>query len=544
MNLALQRVSLSVVLLIVAFASWGSSRADGQDSDYVPEYPYSGSGRYMLTPEPGARARINGPAVFGVRPGSPFLYTIPVSGERPMTFSASSLPAGLSVDPKTGFISGTIADQTIRDYPVQLHAENSKGRVTKDFTIKVGEAICLTPPLGWNSWNCWSRRISQDRVLRSARAMASKGLIHYGFSYINIDGNWQNNTRGGEFRALEPDPTRFPNIKAMFDEIHALGLKGGIYSTPWVTSFAGGIGGSSDTEDGAWDKSMVDPRGTKLTNTIWRRVGNYSFAKNDVQQWVEWGVDYLKYDWNPHDEKSLVEMAKELRESGRDIVYSLSNTVELDAVELCKTQANCWRTGGDLKDHWIASPDYKGRGIVDAWKSHRDWQEKGWRGGPGHFPDADMMVVGDVNSSSKGPRLEPTNLTPDEQYTHVTLWTLWAAPILLGCPVENMDAFTLNLFMNAEVLDVHQDTAAIPGMTVYNQDDLEIIVKDLADGSKAIGLFNRNDTERVVEMDWDTVGLTGMTKLRDVWRHHDIGEFNERFSATVRPHGSLLLTTK
>ena len=512
-----------------------------QDCDYVPEYPPSGSGRYMLTPEPSPRPIINGPNVFGVRPGSSFLYTIPVSGERPMKFSASSLPEGITVDSDTGFISGTIADRSIANYQVTLNVENASGKASKDFTIKVGEEICLTPPLGWNSWNCWSRRVSQERVLRSARAMVSKGLNNYGFTYVNIDGNWQNNTRGGKFNALEPDPTRFPDIKDMFDEIHSLGLKGGIYSTPWVTSFAGGIGGSSDNEAGDGDKSMIDPRGTKLTNTIWRRVGKHSFAKNDVQQWAEWGVDYLKYDWNPHDEKSLVEMANELRASGRDIVYSLSNTVELSAVDLCKTHANCWRTGGDLKDRWISSTNYKGRGIVDAWKSHRDWQEKGWRGGPGHFPDADMMVVGDVNSSSKGPRLEPTNLTPDEQYTHVTLWTLWAAPILLGCPVENMDAFTLNLFTNAEVLDLHQDAAAVPGVTVYNEDGLEIIVKELADGSRAIGLFNRNEVQRVVPVDWEIVGLTGPKNIRDVWRHKDLGEFSGQFSAMVRPHGSLLL---
>lgn len=528
------------LILPILISLVGVFGAQGQEIDYDPVYPPSGNGRYMLTPEPGRNARINGPAVFGVRPGSVFLYTIPASGERPMAFSVDALPKGLSVDAKTGIISGAIASEAVRDYVVTLKAKNARSENTKKFTIKVGEEICLTPPMGWNSWNCFSRRVDQKRVLQTARAIVSKGLADYGFSYVNLDGNWQGNTRGGKYNALEPDPVRFPDMQGMFDEIHALGLKGGIYSTPWICSFAGGIGGSSDTKDGAWDKSMVDPKGTKLKDTKWRRVGKYSFAENDVKQWVEWGVDYLKYDWNPHDEKSVIEMADLLRDSGRDIVYSLSNTVEYEIVELCKTRVNCWRTGGDLKDNWNSG---KGRGIVLAWESQRDWLDV-YQGGPGHYPDPDMLVVGDVNSSSKGPRLEPTRLTPDEQYTHVTLWTLWAAPMLIGCPVDYMDSFTVRLFTNHEVIDVHQDEKATPGMTVYNEGGHEIIVKELSDGSKAIGLFNRNEKEEVVTMDWETVGLKGSNTLRDVWRNKDIGSFKHSFSATVRSHGCLFLRAK
>lgn len=528
------------LLLAVVFGA--CVLAGAEKSDYTPEYPYNGSGRYILSPPAALAPRINGPSVFGVRPGSPFLFTIPATGERPLEFSVESLPKGLSVDSATGIISGRIASKAMKDYGVTFRAENAQGKDAKSFTIKVGEEICLTPPLGWNYWNCWARNSTQEKILASARAMVSKGLKDYGFTYVNLDGYWQGDTRGGKYSALEPDYKRYPDIKAMFDEIHELGLKGGIYSTPWVTSYAKGIGGTSDTPDGAWDPSMVDPKGTKLADSKWRRVGEYSFAESDVKQWVEWGVDYLKYDWQPVDTENIVEMADVLRASGRDIVYSISNNAKFDVVEVCKTRVNCWRTGVDLKDYWDDAP--KGWSIIQTWDRQRYWLENGYRGGPGHFPDPDMLVVGDLTSSTVGPKLAPTNLTPDEQYSHVTLWVLWASPILIGCPIENMDSFTLNLFRNAELIAVHQDSTATPGMTVYNEGGHEIIVKDLEGGAKAVGLFNKNETEEVVTFDWDMAGLKGAKQIRDVWRNKDIGSFKGSFSATVRPHGTVLIQLK
>ncbi|WP_319268607.1 putative Ig domain-containing protein [uncultured Draconibacterium sp.] len=529
------KILSSIILLLTTFL------VRAQKADYIPEYPKSGNGFYMLSPEENPRPRINGPRVFGVRQGKVFLYTIPATGIRPMEFSAKGLPKGLLLDTKTGIITGKIENKKHQDYVVTFKAKNSMGEASKKFTIKVGSEICLTPPLGWNSWNSWARRNSQERMLNSARAMVYKGLANYGFSYINLDGNWQGNTRGGKYNALEADPARFTDMKAMFDEIHALGLKGGMYATPWVTSFAGGIGGSADSKDQVWNKSMVDTKGTKLSNTIWRRVGEHSYAENDVKQWMEWGIDYLKYDWNPHDTKSVVEMADLLENSERDVIYSISNTLELSQVELAKTRMNLWRSGGDIKDHWIHPTRARGGSLIAAWINQKEWQEKGFRGGPGHFPDPDMLIVGDVNCSSKGPRLEPTLLTPDEQYTHITLWTLWAAPMLIGCPIENMNAFTLNLFKNYELIDIHQDAKAIPGITVYEKDGLEIVVRDLENGDKAIGLFNKNETEQVVTMDWETIGLSCTKNIRDVWRNKDIGAFNNRFSASVRPHGVILI---
>ena len=244
----------------------------------------------ILTPAPSHEPRINGPSVFGVRPGSLFLYTIPASGDRPMQFAAEGLPAGLNLEGATGRITGVLEEEG--EHLVVLRARNARGAAAKRFRIVVGDRIALTPPMGWNSWNCWAGTVDQDKVLRSARAMVASGLSNHGWTYINIDDTWQGQ-RGGPFHGLQGNE-KFPDMKTLCDEIHALGLKAGIYSTPWITSYAKFPGGSSDDPSGAWTQDARRPETLAAT-------AEYSFAENDAKQWAEWGFDYLKYDWSPID---------------------------------------------------------------------------------------------------------------------------------------------------------------------------------------------------------------------------------------------------
>ncbi|VGO20652.1 putative Ig domain-containing protein [Pontiella sulfatireligans] len=507
--------------------------ANAINTIYEPE---CGTGKYILTPPEPLFPRINGASVFGVRMGSPFLYTIPATGERPLHFSAEGLPEGLQLNAASGIISGAIADRSHREHPVVLRAKNAHGEAEKKFTVVVGGTICLTPPMGWNSWNCWKVLVDQDKVLASARAMVDKGLINHGWSYVNIDDAWQGR-RGGKYNAIQPDPSAFSDIGKVCDEIHAMGLKTGIYSSPWITTYAGRIGGSSDDSNGQWNAAVMAP--AKMPEKkAFQRVGAYVFDENDAAQWAEWGIDYLKYDWKPNDPESTLRMADALKSCGRDIVYSLSNTAPLEHAELYGREVNCWRTAGDLKDRW----DQKGPhlNLREQWELHRTWIEEGVRGGPGHFPDADMLVVGDVSTSHEG-ELAPTNLTADEQYAHISLWILWACPLLIGCPIDTLDAFTLNLLTNAEVLDVHQDAVAVSGKSVRAADGNEIIVKDLADGGKAVGLFNLNAEPAVVELNWKGAGLRGPKTIRDLWRQKDVGVFENTFATRVQPNGVVLI---
>ena len=186
----------------------------------------------IRTPPAPHSPRINGPDIFGVRPEHPFLYHIPATGDRPMEFSADGLPDGLKLNSQTGDITGEL--KKTGDYLVMLRAKNALGADAKKFKIVVGETISLTPAMGWNSWNHYAGRITQALVVENAKAMAASGLINHGWTYINVDDTWQGK-RGGPFHALQGNE-KFPDIKAMCDEVHALGLKFGIYSTPWTTS--------------------------------------------------------------------------------------------------------------------------------------------------------------------------------------------------------------------------------------------------------------------------------------------------------------------
>ncbi|HLP09153.1 MAG TPA: putative Ig domain-containing protein [Opitutaceae bacterium] len=495
----------------------------------------------ILTPPAPATPRVNGPSVFGVRLGVPFLYSIPATGQRPMSFAVDGLPAGLAVDAATGRISGSVSESG--EYSVTFRAKNALGAAEKKFRIVVGDRIALTPPMGWSSWNCWGDAVSQERVLSSARAMAEKGLRDHGWTYINIDDGWQG-PRGGAFHAIQPNK-KFPNMKALAEEIHALGLKFGIYSSPWTGTYAGYVGGSTDQADGSYpwvecgdvdefchlNKDPHAPN-AKPAWVNWK-FGAHSFAAHDARQWAAWGVDYLKYDWFPCDVPHVAEMADALRATGRDIVYSLSNTGLYDNAPDYARLANLWRTTGDIFDGW-GSVSRNGF-LQDRWAAYT---------GPGHWSDPDMLVLGHVGW---GPNLHPTHLTPDEQYTHMSLWCLLSAPLLLGCDLTQLDDFTLGLLTNDEVLAIDQDALGKQATQVSNDNGHVVYAKTLEDGSIAVGLFNRSETAANVAVSWGPWGTlpterTGMRfRVRDLWRQQDLGEFNDKFEAPVAPHGVVLV---
>jgi alpha-galactosidase len=491
---------------------------------------------YILTPAAPATPRINGPGVFGVRPNSPFLYSIPATGQRPMTFAVEGLPSGLTLDP-AGRISGKLAGTG--EHMVTLRARNALGESERKFRIVVGDKIALTPPMGWSSWNCWGDAVSQEKVLSSARTMVEKGLSQHGWTFINIDDGWQGK-RGGKFNAIQPNK-KFPDMKKLADEIHDLGLKFGIYSGPWRGTYAGYVGGSSDNADGSyeWVESghvneffkLQTPE--KKPNWVNWKFGKHSFAKQDAQQWAEWDVDYLKYDWFPNDVPHVEEMMNALRKTGRDIVYSLSNTGIYDNAPDYMRLANLWRTTGDINDSWgsVSRIGFS----QDRWAAYT---------GPGHWSDPDMLVVGKVGW---GPNLHPTRLTPDEQYSHISLWCLLSAPLLLGCDLAQLDDFTLGLLTNDEVLAIDQDSVGKQATQISNDGGKVVYAKTLEDGSFAVGLFNRSEYETTVGVKWGPWGTLPTPDsgekytVRDLWRQKDLGEFQGKFETKVAPHGVVLI---
>lgn len=479
----------------------------------------------ILTPKQGPAPRINGPKIFGVRPGHPILFTIPASGEKPVHFSASGLPKGVKLNAATGRLSGSVAKPGT--YILKLSAKNNAGATSRELRLVVGEEIALTPPMGWNHYNIYGTRITQAQVSAQAKAMASSGLIDHGWSYMNIDDGWQGR-RGGRFYAILPDTARFPDMQALCDEVHALGLKIGTYSTPWVESYGHRIGGSSMNKEGIFERTKENiPRNKKLLPYA---IGTYSFLDNDIRQFAKWGFDYLKYDWNPIEMPETKAMYDGLRKSGRDVVLSLSNSTPFATIADLSTVSNAWRTGGDIKDNWKS---LKSRIFTqDKWAPYAR---------PGHWNDPDMMIVGVVgwNAAEKW----PSKLTPDEQYTHMSAWCLMAVPLLLGCDMTRLDDFTIGLLTNDEVLAVNQDPLGKQATIVSRQsDDVGVMAKDMEDGSKAAGLFNlADDGVQQVTVKWEELGISGKYIVRDLWRQQDIGTFEGRFSAPVNQHGVVMI---
>ena len=482
--------------------------------------------QYILTPKAGPAPRINGPKVFGVRPGHPVLFTIPATGDRPISFSADNLPKELKLDSKTGRISGSLSKTG--EYNITLHAKNKIGQTTRSLKIVVGESIALTPPMGWNSWNVYASKVTQELVLANAKAMANSGLIDHGWSYMNIDDVWQGK-RGGKYKAIMSNDSTFPDIQSLCDEVHQMGLKIGIYSTPWVESYGHHIGGSAMNPEGTFERTKENiPRNKKQLPYA---IGEYKFWENDVKQFADWGFDYLKYDWNPIELPETKAMFDLLRGSGRDIILSLSNSTPFASIGELSKVSNAWRTGGDIRDNWKS---LKSRLLTqDKWAPYA---------GPGHWNDPDMMIVGWVGWG-KGPY--PTHLTPDEQYSHMSAWCLQSVPLLLGNDLTKLDDFTLSLLTNDEVLAVNQDPLGKQATVISKTDSCGVLAKDLEDGSKAAGLFNVTDSiTRKLTVKWSELGINGKYIVRDLWRQKDIGIFDNEFSADVKPHGVVMISLR
>ncbi len=501
--------------------NWVNIKIDYEDGKYPPGDVRTVSPRQLgiLTPKSGPAPRINGPKVFGVRPGNPVLYRLPVTGLRPMELSARNLPKGLTFDSTTQVLSGSVEKRG--EYAIIFSAKNSKGEAERTLTLKVGDNICLTPALGWNSWNAFGNTITAEKVVASAEAMISSGLADHGWRYINIDDCWQNScvkaddkceTEDFKGPARHADGTiatnrRFPDMKKMTERIHALGLKAGIYSSPGLLTCAG-------------------------------HAGSFGYEAKDAKTFAEWGFDFIKYDWCSYWEKQFGEgvwrmmppywlMGRALAEQKRDIVFSLCEYgLETPGLWGNIVYGHSWRTTGDVFDIWESVA-----GAIESQKRLFPYSR------PGAFNDPDMLCVGPVRFNDfKGSRL-----APNEQYTHISLWALMASPLMIGCDMTKLDDFTLSLLTNDEVLDINQDSLGLGAGCVAEGDGWEIWARPLEDGSIAAGLYNKSLREQTIVMNMSELGMECKWRVRDVWRQADEGVFLGKYEHSVPGHATHLV---
>ncbi len=472
---------------------------------------------YRTEPEPTAaiassrRAElsINGPRVFGGGPGRPFLYRLPVSGQGPVRVTVRGLPSGLRVDGATGIVAGTLpVSDKDRRFPLDVTAVGPVGKTSRRLELRVSRdpaARSLTPPMGWNSWNAWGMAVDAPKVRAAADAMVGSGLAAHGYRYINIDDGWEGTRDAcGELGSNE----KFGDLKTLADYVHAQGLKVGIYSSPGPKTCGG-------------------------------MVGSYEHERQDAATFARWGIDFLKYDWCTYDDIkkdwSVAEQRKPydvmnaaLATVPRDIVYSLCSYGR-GKVWTWGAQAggNLWRTTSDIGDSWGSL-----EGIAF---SQGDKQASG---GPGHFNDPDMLIVGKLGW---GPQLRPTKLSGNEQILHITQWAMLAAPLLIGCDMTQLDDFTLDLLTNDEVLAVDQDERVLPAARVDQRGRTEVWARPLVDGTRAVALYNRGHARTQVRIEFAALGVTGRQPVRDLWRREDLGVFDGVFETHVPQHGAVMI---
>ena len=464
----------------------------------------------ILAPIDRVKTSLNGAKVIGTTPGKEFVFRVAATGKAPLKVTMGKLPEGLYFDAKRRVISGRVAKAGT--YKVRVNASGPGGSASEQLTIVAGKnKLAMTPPMGWNSWNVWGLAVDTDKVRAAADAFVKLGLADVGYTFVNIDDGWEKaRADNGEITTND----RFQNMKALCGYVHSLGLKMGIYSSPGPQTCGG--------YEGSWQHEV-----------------------QDANSYAQWGVDYLKYDWcsygniapNP-DLKALklpyTKMKNALEASERDIVFSLCQYGMGDVHKWGKeVGGNVWRTTGDITDSWSSMA---GIGF--------DHSRRSPFAGPGGWNDPDMLVVGWLGW---GPNIRPTRLTKHEQVTHITLWAMLAAPLLLGCDLTRIDDFTTRLICNPEVIAVDQDQLGKAAVRVWQDGKLEAWVRPLDDGSSALAIFNRGKAPVTREFKFSQLGVTGTFQrprtVRDLWQRKDLGRMNA-IKTLVPAHGAVLYKIK
>jgi alpha-galactosidase len=351
--------------------------------------------------------------------------------------------------------------------------------------------LAPTPPMGWNSWNHFGARIDEQIVRQQAKAMVTSGMKAAGFKYVIIDDTWAGKRNAQGF--IEPDK-KFPNMKALGDYIHSLGLKFGIYSSPAAKTCAG-------------------------------YTGSLGHVQQDADTYASWGVDYLKYDWCQRPstlaamKTAYEQMHQALLKTGRPIVFSLCQYGWFAVWRWsASVGGNLWRTTGDIEDNYYRMAEI-GFSQVGLSKF----------AGPGHWNDPDMLEVGNGGMSEDGYR------------TQMSLWSILAAPLIAGNNLAKMTPYTVQLLTNPDVIAVDQDPLGKEGYPVKQEGPLQVWMKPMADGSKVVGLFNEEITTNHISVNFDQLGIQGAARVRDLWLRKNLGIFKSKFGAWVPGQGVVLV---
>ncbi|MEW2399733.1 NPCBM/NEW2 domain-containing protein [Streptomyces sp. NPDC046862] len=361
------------------------------------------------------------------------------------------------------------------------------------------DGLALTPPMGFNNWNSTHCRaeFNEAMVKGIADLFVEKGLKDAGYEYVNLDDCWALPQRDPDGK-LVPDPVRFPNgINAVADYVHSKGLKLGIYTSA----------------------------GTKTCNSA-GFPGALGHEYSDARQFADWGVDYLKYD-NCNNQgvdakQRYTTMRDALRATGRPIVYSICEWGQNKPWEWAGDLGHLWRTTGDISDNWGSMLSILKKNLPLAPYA-----------GPGNWNDPDMLEVGNGG------------MTDTEYRTHFSMWSIMAAPLLIGSDLRSASDETFDILGNREVIAVDQDPLGRQGTVMSSEGGRWVVSKEMKDGSRAVALFNETGSAQRISTTAAAVGLPSADAytLRDLWQHKNYNTAG-RISATVPAHGTVLFRVR
>lgn len=432
-------------------------------------------------------------------------------------------------------------------------------------TSKSFSQVAQTPPMGWNSYNCFGSAVHEDEVKANADYMA-ENLKQFGWQYVVVDFLWSYDNPVGstignpfqmqlqdgsyipwltmdEYGRLMPQPTKFPSafggkgFKPLSDYVHSLGLKFGIHvmrgiprQAVWAKSPVPGT--NSITADMIADTSSTCPWMNHMYGLNMNKPGAQEYLNSLLKLYAQWDVDLIKVDdiARPYRPAEVEGYEKAIANCGRPMVLSISpGETALSATKHVMQHAGMWRMADDFWDNWEM--------LLHMFNYAKIWEGTG---GPGHWPDCDMIQIGKL--SKRGP-VGPerfSRFTEDELYTHINFWCIYRSPLMLGGNLPENRARELKLFTNNEVLDVNQKGEN--PKQLFKKEGSMVWVSNVQ-GSKDlyVGLFNIGEAAQDVAIDFASLGLKGKVEVRDLWKKADIGIFKKQFVQKLNAHASVLV---
>ncbi|MDB5127187.1 MAG: hypothetical protein JWQ85_1419 [Mucilaginibacter sp.] len=432
-------------------------------------------------------------------------------------------------------------------------------------TLTAQNIIAAKPPMGWNSYNCFGSAVHEDEVKANTDYMA-KNLKAYGWEYIVVDFLWAYDNPPGsnignpfqmrlgdgayvpwltmdKWGRLMPQPNKFPSafkgdgFKPLSDYVHSKGLKFGIHvmrgiprQAVWAKSPVKGTNGI--TADMVADTNSTCTWMNHMYGLNMSKPGAQEYLNSILELYASWGVDFIKVDdlSRPYSAPEVEGYQKAIANCGRPMVLSLSpgETPVAQAVHATK-YANMWRMADDFWDNW--------KEILHMFDYAKNWEGVG---GPGHWPDCDMIQIGKLSKRGPVGQERYSRFTEDEQYTHMTFWSIYRSPLMIGGNLPENRDLELKLFTNAEVLAVNQQGEN--PKQLYKKDGAMVWYSHIP-GNKDVyaALFNIGDNNQKVTVDFAALRLKGNVKVRNLWKKQDVGQFKNGYSQDINLHGAILL---